>query len=153
MAKFLKLCEQYDPSNQDVNDAALWVAQILSQEDVPFTHNGDEIRIPTEYGVAVLKVVSFEKDQEIQQPEEDEQIKAGYGDISVMDRISQMASDYEKKGIGGKIINPTLRKAHAINKKMQKLNKQFIPAGEKALKRLEADLKAINSQSSGNVTY
>jgi hypothetical protein len=158
MNKFLKLCEQFDPSNQDTQEAALWIKQVLSEAEIPFSGDGDIIKIPTEYGVATLKVISFEKDSEIggnsDIEEEDEQIQAGYGTINVMDRMRDMRDEYKKKGVLGKVVNPTLRQATKIADEMDKLGKEMIPAGKKALERAKKDLAKIKQSGSRNaVTY
>lgn len=142
MTKFLKLCEQYDPSNQDVQDAALWIKQVLSEADVPFSGDGDEIRIPTEYGVAVLKVVAFEKDEEVAH-EEDEQINAGIGTYEVDKEVENLGSKAESgaKGMVGKVFGTAAQRAKSAIKKRQRLAKQAVDVYDAGTKRLEQGLR------------
>jgi hypothetical protein len=156
MTKFLKLCEQFDPSNQDVQDAALWIKQVLSEADIPFSSEGDEIRIPTDYGVAVLKVVAFEKDQDINFPQEDEEsINAGTGTYEVDKEVEKLGST-ASGGLRGlaarKLFGTAAQKAKTAVKKRQNIAKQAVDAYDQGTKRIEKGLQNIR-RTSMKTTY
>jgi hypothetical protein len=152
MDKFLKLCETYDPQNADNINAACEAENFLNDLGASFSSNGQEIRLHLDVRDVVLQVTGFEKREEM--PEEDEQVNAGYGQVDVIDRVGKIADRYKSKGIIGKSINPTGRKAVNIKKELDGMDKEFVAAGEKAVKRLKKDLQDLKSQSSGgNVRY
>ena len=152
MNRFLQLCETYDPQNADNINAAWEAKNFLNDLNVPFSSNGQEIRLHLEVGDVVLQVTGFEKRDAM--PEEDEQVNAGYGQVDVTDRVSKIADRYKSKGIIGKSINPTGRRAVNVNKKLEGMDKEFVAAGEKAVERLRKDLQNVKSQTNGrNVKY
>jgi hypothetical protein len=148
MSKFLSLVEEFNPQNTE--DPKWKLIEFLRGKGIKISasDDSDNFQIRTEEGDIMVCVMN--------QEEEAEGIQAGYGQVNVMDRINKMSDEYRTKGIGGKIFNPTLRQADAIRKKAEGLNKQFIPAGQAAVRRLEQDLRQIrqNSTSGGqNVDY
>jgi hypothetical protein len=150
--RFLKICEIYDPTNADAINAAWEAKNILNDAGMSFSSEGDVIRLHTELGDIVMQVTGFEKGGEI--PEEDEQVNAGYGQVDVVDRVSKIADRHKSKGIMGRTISPTGRKAVSVNKKLEGMDKEFVAAGEKAVERLKKDLQSVKSQNnSKNVRY
>jgi hypothetical protein len=146
MNKFLKLCEEFDPSNQDTLDAALWVHQILSQADIPFSADGDEIHLPVEYGTAILKVIAFEKDIDVA-PVEDEEINAGVGTYEVDSEVEKLGNKASKglKGMVAKGLGTSAQRAKTAVKKRERVAADAVKAYEKGTDRIKAGLRNVGN--------
>jgi ribosomal protein L37AE/L43A len=145
MKRFLKLCEKYDPINEDSINASLWVQQYLHESEIPFSIDDDDILLETPYGKARLKVVSFNK--EMNEPEEDEQIDASTGTY-VIDKEVEKLGDKAKSGLAGrfgKAFGTSAQKAKAAVKKRENLAKQAVDAYEKGTQRIEKGLQRVKS--------
>lgn len=146
MSKFLELVESNDPKGSPKWD----LVDFLKSKgiNVSVVKNTDMLYIDTGSTTIAITVSNADEDAE--------GINAGYGNVDVMDRIGKMADEYDSKGKLGKIVNPTLRKAKKIKTDIDKMNPEFVQAGQKAVNRLRQDLNQIkrNSTASGsNINY
>jgi hypothetical protein len=153
MNKFLKLCEQFDPSNQDTQEAALWIKQVLSEAEIPFSGDGDMIKIPTEYGVATLKVISFEKDSDVD-AEDEESVNVGTGTYEVDKEVEKLGATASSglKGMAAKLFGTSAQKAKSAVKKRQNVAKKAVDAYDKGTQRIEKALSNLR-RTSMKTTY
>lgn len=153
MNRFLELCEAYDPQNADNINAAWEAKNFLNDLNVPFSSNGQEIRLHLEVGDVVLQVTGFEKREEI--PEEDaEGIDASTGTFKIDGEVEKLAGNASSglKGQAAKLFGTSAQKAKSAVKKRQNVAKQAVDAYEKGTKSIEQGLRNVRSGAQ-NVTY
>ena len=154
MNRFLQLCEAYDPQNADNINAAWEAKNFLNDLEVPFSSNGQEIRLHLEVGDVILQVVGFEKREEM--PEEDaEGIDASTGTFKIDSEVEKLA-DTANSGLKGmvakRLFGTSAQKAKTAVKKRQNVAKQAVDAYEKGTKSIEAGLRNVK-QGAQQVSY
>jgi hypothetical protein len=154
MDSFLKLIEAYDPQNADNINAAWEAKNFLNDLNVPFSSNGQEIRLHLDVGDVVLQVTGFEKRDAM--PEEDaEGIDASTGTFKIDGEVEKLA-DTANSGVKGmiakRLFGTSAQKAKSAVKKRQNVAKQAVDAYEKGTKSIEDGLRNVKSGAQ-RVTY
>ena len=135
----------HDPSNSDTIDAVFQAKFFLYEQDTPFSCDGDTIKLHTENGDVVLKVVGMEK-RTPKIPEEDEQEAGDAWDI-----VSKAADDTRKQGWAKRKVKAGFSKSARNKEQARKIvdtyDKQVLPDAVNAAKRkLEKDKRALRQQ-------
>ena len=144
MNRFLELCEAYDPQNADNINAAWEAKNFLNDHNVPFSSNGQEIRLHLEVGDIVMQVTGFEKRDALPE-EEAENIDAGYGDFNISSEVEKLANTANSgmKGMAAKLFGTSAQKAKGAVKKRQNVAKQAVDVYDRKTNQLQSDLRNI----------
>lgn len=147
MAKFLELCEEFDPRNSGDPKWALYDFLKSKGISVSMVRDTNLLYIDTgEQNIAV----------EISANEEDEQINAGVGTYEVDKEVENLGNKAASglKGAAGRLVGNSAQRAKSAVKKRQNLAKKAVDVYDKGTKRLEQGLRnAQNSFRSTPTTY
>ena len=144
MNRFLQLIETYDPQNADNINAAWEAKNFLNDLNVPFSSNGQEIRLHLEVGDVVMQVTGFEK-RNAAPEEEAESIDAGYGDFNISSEVEKLANTASSglKGQAAKLFGTSAQKAKGAVKKRQNVAKQAVDVYDRKTNQLQTDLRNV----------
>jgi hypothetical protein len=146
MTKFLELCEEFDPSN---NENPKWkLIDCLKEKGIPVSmvRDTDMVYIDTGNGVVAVTVSNTE--------EEAESVNVGFGDYSVEKEVEGLANKASSglKGMAGKMIGTSAQKAKSAVKKRQNVAKKAVGAYDQATNRLDRTISKMQKPVS-TLTY
>lgn len=144
MSNFLKLCEEFSPTNAKAKDAAFQAKFFLDEQGVKgWSSSGNTIFFQTDKGKVALEVKGFEGQSE-EIPEEDDQIQAGVGSYDVSKEVDNLASTANSgaKGVAARLLGTSPQRAKQARNKRAKLSKKAVDVYEKDTKALEQGLRS-----------
>lgn len=151
MSKFLQLCEEFDPQNEDLSLVALEVADKLTSKGIPTKNKGPYLLIECDGKNVIVEIKSSSPIQTGMEPEEEaENINAGFGTYDVEKAVQGLADTASSgvKGLAGKMFGTDASKAKSALKRRQKIAAKAINAYDQATNRLE---KALTMQHNNQV--
>lgn len=134
MNKFLELCEEYDPIQ---NENPKWkLIDFLKSKGINVSLIRDTDMLYIDTGEDTIPI-------SIEMPEEEaESIDAGYGDYNVNDEVEGLAKKASNK-LGAGIFRTSAQKAKSAVKKRQNMSKKAVDAYDKKTQKLERDLQNV----------
>ena len=147
MAKFLDLCEEYDPQNTE-DDKWTLIDYLKSKGvNVSLIRNTNMLYIDTDTKTVAVTV---------SMPDEDaESINAGVGKYEVDKEVEGLASKASSglSGIAGQVFGTSAQKAKSALKKRQQLAKKAVDVYDKGTQRLEQGLRSASSTRPIRTSY
>lgn len=137
MSKFLELCEEFDPIQ---NESPKWkLIDFLKSKGVNVSIVKDTDMLYIDTGEETIAVTVSEAEEEA------ESIDAGYGDYDVNSEVEGLAGKASSgmKGMAAKLFGTNAQQAKSAVKKRQGVIKQGIGAYNRKTQKLQNDLRNI----------
>lgn len=152
--QFIQLCENFDPSNEDLSMTTMELSQFLNEKGIPTKDKGTYLMIEGGGKYIIVEVLQAENiisDNE----EEAESVNVGFGAYDVNQAVQELGDTAASgmRGMAGKLFRTDAQKAKAALNNRKKVAAKAVDAYNVATKRLEDALAQQQRQGATKLNY
>ena len=140
--QFIRLCENFDPSNEDLSMTTMELSQFLNEKGIPTKDKGTYLMIEGGGKYIILEVLQAES-MVADNEEEAESVNVGFGAYDVNQAVQELGDTAASgmKGFAARMYGTDAQNAKTAIKNRKKVAAKAVDAYNVATKRLEDALK------------